>query len=101
MIDVTEQVSAVRREVGSRLLAAGQARVVTVSRTYRDEMGGPARLTRPGPRFPGGLSPKKKERATSLHFQSIAYPGACGKTRVVPQNSWPGQNLRKRGSRSA
>jgi predicted GTPase len=31
MIDVTEQVSAVRREVGGRVLEAGQAQVVTVS----------------------------------------------------------------------
>ncbi len=29
MIDVTEQISAVRREVGGRVLEAGQARVVT------------------------------------------------------------------------
>jgi uncharacterized protein YndB with AHSA1/START domain len=34
MIDVTEQISAVRREVGGRVLEAGQARVVTVSRSY-------------------------------------------------------------------
>ena len=34
---------------------------------------------------------------TPLHFQSIAHWGACGKTRVMPQNGWPGQNLRKRG----
>jgi hypothetical protein len=37
MIDVTEQVSAVRREVGGRVLEAGQARVVTVSRSYPAE----------------------------------------------------------------
>ncbi len=34
MIDVTEQISAVRRRVGSRVLEAGEARVVTVSQTY-------------------------------------------------------------------
>src|SRR6201998_809267 len=28
---------------------------------------------------------------TPLHFQSIAHQGACGKTRVVPHNRWPGQ----------
>ena len=28
---------------------------------------------------------------TPLHFQFIAHPGACGKTRVVPHNGWPGQ----------
>jgi hypothetical protein len=32
MIDVTEQVSTVRREVGGRVLEAGRAQVVTVSR---------------------------------------------------------------------
>lgn len=34
MIDVTEQISAVRREVGGRVLEAGEARVITVSRSY-------------------------------------------------------------------
>jgi uncharacterized protein YndB with AHSA1/START domain len=34
MIDVQEQVSAVRRQVGTRVLEAGEARVVTISRTY-------------------------------------------------------------------
>lgn len=34
MIDVAHQISAVRREVGSQVLAAGEARVVTVSQTY-------------------------------------------------------------------
>ncbi|HLK73100.1 MAG TPA: hypothetical protein VKU77_05565 [Streptosporangiaceae bacterium] len=38
MIDVTEQISAVRREVGGRVLEAGQARVVTVSRSYPAEL---------------------------------------------------------------
>ena len=34
MIDVTEQINAVRRTVGSRTLEAGEARIVTVGRTY-------------------------------------------------------------------
>ena len=34
MIDVTHQISAVRRAVGSRVLEAGEARVVTVSQAY-------------------------------------------------------------------
>jgi uncharacterized protein YndB with AHSA1/START domain len=34
MIDVTEEISAVRREVGGRVLPAGTARVVTISRSY-------------------------------------------------------------------
>ena len=38
MIDVTEQINAVRREVGGRMLDAGQARVVTVSRSYPAEL---------------------------------------------------------------
>jgi uncharacterized protein YndB with AHSA1/START domain len=36
MIDVTHRISAVARTVGSRTLAAGEARVVTVSRSYPD-----------------------------------------------------------------
>ncbi|WBB68118.1 SRPBCC family protein [Micromonospora sp. WMMD812] len=34
MMDVTEQVNAVRRQVGSRTLEAGEARVSTISQTY-------------------------------------------------------------------
>ncbi|SDY96322.1 Uncharacterized conserved protein YndB, AHSA1/START domain [Micromonospora pattaloongensis] len=34
MIDVTQQINAVRREVGSRVLEAGEARVVTISQVY-------------------------------------------------------------------
>ncbi|MDT7554719.1 MAG: hypothetical protein QOI16_3255 [Pseudonocardiales bacterium] len=34
--DVTHRISAVARTVGSRTLPAGQARVVTISRTYRE-----------------------------------------------------------------
>ena len=30
------------------------------------------------------------EETTPLHFQSIAHPGACGKTRVMMQNRRPG-----------
>jgi len=36
MIDVTHRISAVARTVGTRTLAAGEARVVTVSRSYPD-----------------------------------------------------------------
>ena len=34
---------------------------------------------------------------TPLHSQYIAHRGACGKTRVMPQNAGRGQNLRIRG----
>ncbi|TDC36184.1 SRPBCC family protein [Micromonospora sp. 15K316] len=34
MIDATEQINAVRRQVGSRTLEAGEARVTTISQTY-------------------------------------------------------------------
>ena len=34
MIDINEHISAVRREVGTRTLEAGEARVVTLTRTY-------------------------------------------------------------------
>jgi uncharacterized protein YndB with AHSA1/START domain len=34
MIDVTQQINAVRRQVGKRVLDAGEARVVTISQTY-------------------------------------------------------------------
>jgi uncharacterized protein YndB with AHSA1/START domain len=38
MIDVTEQISAVRRQVGTRGLEAGEARVVTVAQTYAADL---------------------------------------------------------------
>jgi uncharacterized protein YndB with AHSA1/START domain len=38
VIDVEEQINAVSREVGGRTLAAGEARSVTISRTYRDRV---------------------------------------------------------------
>jgi uncharacterized protein YndB with AHSA1/START domain len=38
MIDVTGEITAVRREVGGRVLEAGTARVVTVSRSYPAEL---------------------------------------------------------------
>jgi hypothetical protein len=34
MIDVTQQINAVRRTVGKRVLEAGEARTVTISQTY-------------------------------------------------------------------
>jgi uncharacterized protein YndB with AHSA1/START domain len=38
MIDVDHQISAVRRQVGTRVLEAGEARVVTVSQTYATDL---------------------------------------------------------------
>lgn len=38
MIDVDTQINAVRRQVGSRVLEAGQARTTTISQTYRAEL---------------------------------------------------------------
>lgn len=38
MFDVTQQINAVRRQVGSRTLAAGEARTVTVSQTYKTDI---------------------------------------------------------------
>ena len=34
MIDVTQQINAVRRQVGTRVLEVGEARTVTVSQSY-------------------------------------------------------------------
>lgn len=38
MIDVKHQINEVRREVGSRVLEAGEARVITVSQTYQGSL---------------------------------------------------------------
>src|SRR5689334_14969927 len=39
MIDVKHQISEVRREVGSKVLAAGEARVITISQAYEGSLG--------------------------------------------------------------
>jgi len=53
MIDVTHQINAVRRPLGSRVLAAGEGHVVTLGQTYEaavedvwDTCTGPERLPR-------------------------------------------------------
>ena len=53
MIDVKHQISEVRREVGSKVLAAGEARVITISQAYEgslddvwDACTNPARIAR-------------------------------------------------------
>ncbi len=38
MIDVAHQINAVRREVGSRVLEAGEARIVRISQTYQADV---------------------------------------------------------------
>ncbi|MBO2453046.1 SRPBCC family protein [Actinomadura barringtoniae] len=38
MIDVTEQINAVRRRVGARMMEAGEARTITISQTYDAEL---------------------------------------------------------------
>jgi uncharacterized protein YndB with AHSA1/START domain len=38
MIDVTQEISSIRRQVGSRTLEAGEARTVTITRTYNAEL---------------------------------------------------------------
>ena len=39
MIDVKHQINEVRREVGTKVLEAGEARVVTISQTYEGSLG--------------------------------------------------------------
>ena len=46
-------------------------------------------------------TPTKRRVRTPLHFQSIAHRGACGKTRVVPQNGWPRPEPTETESRDA
>ena len=45
--------------------------------------------------------PRGRRILTPLHFQPIAHPGACGKTRVVPHNRRPGPESTDMGSRNA
>ena len=47
----------------------------------------------------GGLEGRRTDKAEYLlpHFQLIAHLGACGKTRVMPQNGWPKPELTESG----
>src|SRR5580693_3094923 len=55
----------------------------------------------PSPRACPSRAGDRGKESTLPHFQSIAHPGACGKTRVVPQNSWPRPEPTEMGSLSA
>ena len=56
-----------------------------------------------GPATRSQLAADLTRRRTSapLHFQSIAHRGACGKTRVVPHNRWPGPEPSEMGAAKA
>ncbi|MGI9008604.1 MAG: SRPBCC domain-containing protein [Streptosporangiaceae bacterium] len=64
MSEVTEQINGVERQVGTRVLAAGQAQVLTISQRYRTDIGdlwaactNPERIGRWFPPVSGDLVP--------------------------------------------
>ena len=75
MIDVTEQVSTVRREVGGRVLEAGRAQVVTVSRSY------PAELADV---WDACTNPERKEKGETARIPPLSIYSAPG---GLPQDS--------------
>ena len=48
-----------------------------------------------------GRQKKRQGDPTPCHFQSIAHPGACRKTRVMPHNRRPGPESTEWGTRNA
>jgi uncharacterized protein YndB with AHSA1/START domain len=69
MIDVTEQISAVRRQVGSRVLAAGEARVVTITRDYPAELDDVWDACTNAERIPRWFLPVTGELKEGGHYQ--------------------------------
>ena len=57
MIDVTEEINAIRRTVGTRTLEAGEARVITVSRSYATTLDDLWDACTNADRFPRGFLP--------------------------------------------
>jgi uncharacterized protein YndB with AHSA1/START domain len=77
VIDVNEQLNAVTRTVGSRLLPAGQARVLTVSRTYSTTLQDLWQACTDPDRIPRWFLPISGELKVGGHYQ---FEGNAGGT---------------------
>jgi uncharacterized protein YndB with AHSA1/START domain len=75
MIDVTEEISAVRREVGGRVLAAGTARVVTISRSYPAELADVWDACTNAERIPRWFLPVRGELKEGGRYQLVGNAG--------------------------
>ena len=69
MIDVTQQINAVRRQVGKRVLEAGEARVVTIARIYHAELADVWDACTNAERIPRWFLPVSGELRLGGHYQ--------------------------------
>ncbi|MFV2022345.1 SRPBCC family protein [Micromonospora sp. LOL_023] len=69
MIDIKQQINDVRRAVGSRVLEAGEARVVTVSQTYRGDLADVWDACTNAERIPRWFLPISGELRLGGHYQ--------------------------------
>jgi uncharacterized protein YndB with AHSA1/START domain len=69
MVEVSEQVSAVQRRVGSRVLEAGEARVVTISQVYPTDVDDLWDACTNPERIPRWFLPVKGELKLGGHYQ--------------------------------
>jgi len=69
VIDVTEQINAVRRRVGTRVLEAGEARTVTISQTYDADLEDVWDACTNAERIPRWFLPVSGELRPGGHYQ--------------------------------
>jgi uncharacterized protein YndB with AHSA1/START domain len=77
MIDVTEQISAVRRTIGSRVLEAGEARVLTISQVYDTDIDDLWDVVTSPERIPRWFLPVSGDLKEGGHYQ---FEGQAGGT---------------------
>ena len=87
MIDVKHQISEVRREVGTKMLEAGEARVVTISQTYEGSLDDVWDACTNAQRIPRWFLPVSGDLRLGGHYQ---LEGNAGGTieRCDPPNSF-------------
>ena len=93
MIDVKHQINEVRREVGAKVLEAGEARVVTISQTYEGSLHDVWDACINPERIPRWFLPVSGDLRLGGHYQlegnaggkrSTAWPGTCW----PPNSTW-------------
>lgn len=87
MIDVTHQISEVRREVGSRVLEAGEARVMTVSQSYAGTLDDLWDACTNPERIPRWFLPVSGDLRPGGHYQLEGHAGGTIE-RCDPPNSF-------------
>src|SRR5262249_18858054 len=88
MIDIKHQINEVRREVGSRVLEAGEARVVTISQAYQGSLDDVWDACTSPKRIPRWFLPVSGDLRLGGRYQLEGNAGGTG-ARCDPPNSLP------------